>query len=195
MEQFEDIKSELQQDLRDLQQNVEQHSTFHKEALQRSVKRRLKNIYFGNLFSAIFFTILIVASTIFKIWPWWILIPFDLLLGTLVVEILIVSHDFRKADVQSRESVLSLRENMRKRSTLSKRQQIFLQISRWISWIGTPIMLIYLYLHQRDIFIPILVILFFSFINDRIWLDKYMDKYTKKKTDDFVKEIDELLEE
>ena len=74
-------------------------------------------------------------------------------------------------------------------------QKIFLQISKWISWIGTPIMLIYLYLYQRDIFFPILVILFFSFINDKIWLDKSIDKYTKKKNDDFVKEIDELLKE
>ena len=195
MEQKDDFKLELQQELRDLQQEIAQNSTLHKDMLQRSVKRRTKKNYFETLFSALFFMFLMVASTIFKIWPWWILIPFDLALGIVVVTALIVSNDFRKADVQSREGVLSLRENMRKRSTLSKRQRIFLQISKWISWIGTPIMLIYLYLHQRDIFIPILVILFFSFINDRIWLDKYMDKYTKKKTDDFVKEIDELLEE
>ena len=191
MDQYEDIKSELQQELRELQQNVEQHSTFNKDALQRSVKRRIKNIYLGNLFSAIFFMILIVASTIFKIWPWWILIPFDLALGIVVVTALIVSNDFRKAEVQSRERLLTLRECMRKRSILTKRKRIFLKIVYWICWIVSPIMFTYIYLYHRDIFLLILIIVIIDFIIGKIWLDKYI----KKLNDDFVKEIDELLEE
>ena len=57
MEQKDDFKLELQQELRDLQQEIAQHSTLHKDMLQRSVIRRTKNSYFGALFSAIFFCV------------------------------------------------------------------------------------------------------------------------------------------
>ena len=134
---------------------------------------------------------LMVASTIFKIWPWWILVPFDLLLGIVVVELLIVSIDFRKADVQSRDGLLSLRESMRKRNILIKRKRIFMKLVFWSSWIVTPLMFIYLYLYQRDIILPIFVIIIVNFIIWIIWVDKYI----KKLNDDFVKEIDELLKE
>ena len=174
-----------------MQQEIAKHSTLHKDMLQRSVIRRTKNSYFGALFSAIFFAFLMVASTIFKVWPWWILVPLDLSLGILVVELLIVSNDFRKTDVQSREGLLSMRECMRKRSTLSKRKRIFAQIVRWSSWIGTPLLLIYLYLYQRDIFLPVIGILICAEIEWRMWLSDYI----KKENDDFVKEIDELLKE
>lgn len=187
----DDFKLELQQELRDLQQEIAQHSTLHKDMLQRSVKRRTKNSYFGALFSAIFFIFLMVASTIFKVWPWWILVPLDLSLGILVVELLIVSNDFRKADVQSREGLLSMRECMRKRSKLSKRKRIFLKIISWSCWIGTPLMLIYVYLYQRDIFFLVLATLICAEIEWRMWLGDYI----KKENDDFVKEIDELLKE
>ena len=49
MEQKDDIKLELQQELRDLQQEIEQHSTFHKDKLQRSVTRRIKKKLFWSL--------------------------------------------------------------------------------------------------------------------------------------------------
>ena len=45
MEQYEDIKNELQQELHDLQQNVEQHSTFNREVWQRAVKRHSRHLY------------------------------------------------------------------------------------------------------------------------------------------------------
>ena len=191
MEQKDDFKLELQQELRDLQQEIGQHSTFHKDKLQRSVTRRIKKNYFGALFSALFFMFLMVASTIFKIWPWWILVPFDLLLGIVVVELLIVSIDFRKADVQNRDGLLSLRESMRKRNILIKRKRIFMKLVFWSSWIVTPLMFIYLYLYQRDFILPIFVIIIVNFIIWIIWVDKYI----KKLNDDFVKEIDELLKE
>ena len=191
MEQKDDFKLELQQELRGLQQEIAQHSTLHKDMLQRSVKRRTKNSYFGALFTAIFFMFLMVASTIFKVWPWWFLIPFDLLLGIIVVEALILSKDFRKADVQSREGLLSLRESMRKRSKLSKRKRIFLKIISWTCWIVTPLMLIYVYLYQRDIFFLVLGTLICSDISWVMWLRDYI----KKENDDFAKEIDELLKE
>ena len=169
----------------------EQHSTFHKDMLQRSVKRRSKSIYLQNLFAVIFFVFLLVASTVFKIWPWWILIPLDLVLGIIVVEGLIISNDFRKVDVQSREGLLSLREYMRKRSTLSKRQKIFALIVGCCGGIGTLLMLIYFYLYQFDEIFSmigemIVVVICWSF-----WLGPYV----KKESDDFVEEIDELLKE
>ena len=191
MEQKDDFKMELQQELRDLQQNVKQHSTLHIHALQRSVRRRTKNSYFGALFTAIFFMFLMVASTIFKVWPWWFLIPFDLILGIIVVEALILSNYFRKAEVQSREGLLSLREWMRKRSKLSKRKRIFLKIISWTCWIVTPLMLIYVYLYQRDIFFLVLGTLICSDISWVMWLRDYI----KKENDEFVKELDELRKE
>ena len=65
MEQYEDIKSELQQELQDLQQNVEQHSAFNKDVWQRAVKRHSRHLYMQTLFSTIFLVIIFTASTIF----------------------------------------------------------------------------------------------------------------------------------
>ncbi|MBQ5993790.1 MAG: hypothetical protein IJL57_05615, partial [Bacteroidales bacterium] len=112
MEQYEDIKSELQQELQDLQQNVEQHSTFNREVWQRAVKRYSKQLYRKNLFAAIFLVIMITASNLILQWPWWLLLPVDIFLAWIVLDSLISTNGLRKADVQSREGLLSLRESM-----------------------------------------------------------------------------------
>ena len=49
MEQYEDIKNELQQELQDLQQNVEQHSSFNKDVWRRAVKRYTRSLYRQNI--------------------------------------------------------------------------------------------------------------------------------------------------
>ena len=75
MEQYEDIKSELQQELHDLQQNVEQHSTFNSDAWRETVKQSSNELYWINAIfagAAIVITIaLTVALTLIK-WPWWL---------------------------------------------------------------------------------------------------------------------------
>ena len=187
MEQYEDIKNELQQELQDLQHNVAQHSTFNREVWQRAVKRHSRNLYLQNLFSAIFIVIVLVASTLFQIWPWWILVPLDLIVGFIVVESLIASNDLRKADVQSREGLLSLRESMRVNRIYSKRKQIIIRI---IASILLVIMFVYLYLHVRDAIVPVLVGFLASY-----FVGPWITKRIKKQHDDFVEEIDELLKE
>ena len=166
MEQYEDIKNELQQELHDLQQNVEQHSTFNREVWQRAVKRHSRHLYMQTLFSTIFLVIIFAASTIFQLLPWWILIPADLIIGYVVVEALIGSNGLRKADVQSREGLLSMRECMRKE--------------------------IYLCLYDdRDTFVAVLIGILASFVIG----GSRFEKRVKKESDDFVEEIDELLKE
>ena len=191
MEQYEDIKNELQQELQDLQQNVEQHSTFNREVWQRAVKRHSRHLYMQTWFSAIFLVIIFAASTIFQILPWWILIPADLIIGYFVVEALIGSNGLRKADVQSREGLLSMRECMRKESSYSKRRLIIMKIVGLFGVLLGLAMLIYLYLYDRDTFEPVLVgILVASVLGGRRF-----NKRIKKESDDFVEEIDELLKE
>ena len=189
MEQYEDIKSELQQELQDLQQNVEQHSTFNREVWQRAVKRYSKQLYRKNLFSAIFLVIMITVSNLILLekWPWWLLLPIDIFLAWIVVDSLISTNGLRKADVQSREGLLSLRENMRKNSSYSKRKRIIIRI---IASILLVAMFIFLYQYERDGFVPALVGCLAAFL-----VGPWFAKRTKKEYDDLNEEIDELLKE
>ena len=187
MEQYEDIKNELQQELQDLQQNVEQHSTFNREVWQRAVKRYSKHLYLQNLLSAIFLVIIFTVSTLFQILPWWIIVPIDLFMGFIVVESLIASNGLRKADVQSREGLLSLRECIRANSIYSKFKQI---ITRIIGLILLVVMLIYLYLHERDSIAPMLGGCLAAWL-----VGPWITKRIKKQYDDLGEEIDELLKE
>lgn len=190
MEQYEDIKSELQQELQDLQQNVEQHSVFNRDVWRRAVKRYSKHLYLQNLFSAIFLVIMITASNIVLIleeWPWWLLLPIDLFICALVVESLIVTNSFRKADVQSREGLLSLRESVRKSTIVSKRKRIIIQI---IAFIILVVIFIYLFFNDRTIFVSTLIGCIVGSIAGRRTV-----KRVKKRYDEFNEEIDELLKE
>jgi fatty acid desaturase len=191
MEQYEDIKSELQQELQDLQQNVDQHSSFNREVWQRAVKRYSKHLYRQILFLAIFLVIIFAASTLLQIWPWWILIPCDLIIGFFVVEALIGSNGLRKADVQSREGLLSMRECMRKDSTYSKRRLNIMKIVALFGVLWGLVMLVYLYFYNRDIFVPVLV----AVLAPSVFGGSRFNKRIKKESDDFVEEIDELLKE
>ena len=64
MEQYEDIKSELQQELHDLQQNVEQHSTFNNDAWRETVKQSSNELYWHNAFLAGATVVITIAATI-----------------------------------------------------------------------------------------------------------------------------------
>ena len=188
MEQYEDIKSELQQELQDLQQNVERHSTFNREVWQRAVKRYSKQLYRKNLFSAIFLVITIIASNLLlEEWPWWLLLLIDIFLAWIVVDSLISTNGLRKADVQSREGLLSLRENIRKNSSYSKRKRIIIRI---IASILLVAMFIFLYQYERDSFVPVLIGALAASL-----VGPWFAKRTKKQYDDLSEEIDELLKE
>ncbi len=116
MEQYEDIKSELQQELHDLQQNVEQHSSFNNDAWRETVKQSSNELYWINAFLAgltVVITIaLTVALTLIK-WPWWLILLCDLYFVWIAVDSLFAIIGLRKADVQSREGLLSLRDGLK----------------------------------------------------------------------------------
>lgn len=189
MEQYEDIKSELQQELQDLQQNVEQHSTFNREVWQRAVKRYSKQLYRKNLFSAIYMVIMITASNLILLeeWPWWLLLLIDIFLAWIVVDSLIVTNGLRKANVQDREGLLSLRESVRKSTTVSKRKRIIL-IS--VGLILLIVMNVFFFLHQQYSFIFILIGLLIA-----IPITRKRVMQAKEQYNDLGEEIDELLKE
>ena len=187
MEQYEDIKSELQQELQDLQQNVEQHSTFNREVWQRAVKRHSRHLYMQTLFSAIFLVVIITASNFIlcEYWPWWLLLPSDLFLGWITLDSLIATNGLRKADAQSREGLLSLRESLK---TYSKRKRTIIRIIGIILFL---VLEVFLFFYDR--------IAFFSMI---IWGSFFNGSFGRKRTrevtnryDELSEEIDELLNE
>ena len=189
MEQFEDMKYELQQELQDLQQNVEQHSTFNREVWQRAVKRYSKQLYWQNVAAVIFLAVIITASNfiLLEYWPWWLLLPIDLFLGWITLDSLIATNGLRKADVRSREGLLSLRESIQKSTTYSKRKRIIIQV------VGTIISLLtylYLFFYDRSMFFTLLVTGLLS-----IPVVRKTSKRVKKRFDELNEEIDELLNE
>ena len=191
MEQYEDIKSELQQELHDLQQNVEQHSTFNREIWQRAVKRYSKHLYWQNVASVILsLTIMIVLNIILvmdNVLPWWFAVILDLFIGWLLLESLIVTNGLRKANVQDREGLLSLRESVRKSTTVSKRKRIIL-IS--VGLILLIVVNVFFFLHQQYTFIFMLIGLLIA-----IPITRKRVMQAKKQYNDLGEEIDELLKE
>ena len=189
MEQYEDIKSELQQELQDLQQNVEQHSTFNREVWQRAVKRHSKHLYMQNLLSVIFLVVIITASNFIlcEYWPWWLLLPSDLFLGWITLDSLIATNGLRKADAQSREGLLSLRDSIQKSTTYSKRKRIVIQV---VGIIISLLIYVYLFFYDRSMFFTLLVSGLLS-----IPVVIKTSKRVKKRFDELNEEIDELLNE
>ena len=191
MEQYEDIKSELQQELQDLQQNVEQHSTFNREVWQRAVKRYSKHLYWQNVASVILSLTLMTVSNIIlvidNVLPWWFAVILDLFIGWLLLESLIVTNGLRKANVQDREGLLSLRESVRKSTTVSKRKRIIL-IS--VGLILLIVVNVFFFIHQQYTFIFILIGLLIA-----IPITRKRVMQAKEQYNDLGEEIDELLKE
>ena len=189
MEQYEDIKNELQQELQDLQQNVEEHSAFNKEVWRRAVKRHSRHLYMQTLFSAIFLVVIITASNFIlcEYWPWWLLLPSDLFLGWITLDSLIATNGLRKADAQSREGLLSLRDSIQKSTTYSKRKRIVIQV---VGIIISLLIYVYLFFYDRSMFFTLLVSGLLS-----IPVVIKTSKRVKKRFDELNEEIDELLNE
>ncbi len=181
MEQYEDIKSELQQELHDLQQNVEQHSSFNNDAWRETVKQSSNELYWLNAFlagAAVVITIaLTVALTLIK-WPWWLILLCDLYFVWIAVDSLFAIIGLRKADVQSREGLLSLRESLK---TYSKRKRTIIRI------IGIILFLV------SEVFLFFYMIIWIGFLNGPF--GRKRTREVTKRYDELSEEIDELLDE
>ena len=191
MDQNQDLKNELQQDLRDLQHDIQQHSTFNTDVWRRSVRRHVTGLYRLKLVCSIFIIIFVVVITpryfYYNLLPWWFAVILDLFLGWLLLESLIVTNGLRKANVQDREGLLSLRESVRKSTTVSKRKRIIL-IS--VGLILLIVVNVFFFLHQQYSFIFILIGLLIA-----IPITRKRVMQAKEQYNDLGEEIDELLKE
>ena len=188
MEQYDDIKYELQQELQDLQQNVEQHSTFHSDVWRQTVKQSSRELYWQNTVGAVLLAVIMVAGTVALAlikWPWWLILLFDLYFGWLLVDSLIATIGLRKADVQSRKGLLSLRESI---GTYSKRKRTIIRIIGILLFVVFEVCLLF---YDRSAFFSMLIfggLLFFPFGR------KETERVTKHY-DELSEEINELLNE
>ena len=188
MEQYDDIKYELQQELQDLQQNVEQHSTFHSDVWRQTVKQSSTDLYWQNTIFAGLLVVIMVAGTVALAlikWPWWLILLCDLYFVWIAVDSLFAIIGLRKADVQSREGLLSLRDSL---NTYSKRKRTIIRIIGIILFLVSEV---FLFFYDR--------IACFSMI---IWIGFLNGPFGRKRTrevtnryDELSKEIDELLNE
>ncbi|MBQ6070673.1 MAG: hypothetical protein IJK85_02860 [Bacteroidales bacterium] len=188
MEQYEDIKSELQQELHDLQQNVEQHSTFNNNAWRETVKQSSNALYWLNAFHAGVVVIVMIGVTIaFNVikWPWWLILLFDLYFGWILADNLFAIIGLRKADVQSREGLLSLRENL---NAYSKRRRTIIQV---VGIILLLVLEVCLFFYDRWSFFA--MIIWGTLLSGPFGLKRTLE--VTKRYDKLSEEIDELLKE
>ena len=181
MEQYEDIKSELQQELHDLQQNVEQHSSFNNEAWRETVKQSSNELYWLNAFLACVVAVVMIAATVaFALikWPWWLILLFDLYFGWILADNLFAIIGLRKADVQRREGLLSLRESL---NTYSKRRRTIIQVVGIILFLVLEVCLFFYDLYS-----------FFAML---IWGALLNGPFGRKRTQEVTKRYDKLSEE
>ena len=188
MEQYEDIKSELQQELHDLQQNVEQHSTFNNNAWRETVKQSSNELYWLNAFLACVVAVVMIAATVaFALikWPWWLILLFDLYFGWILADNLFAIIGLRKADVQSDKGLISLRESI---NTYSKRRHTIIRIIGIILYVILAVCLLF---YDRTAF-------FCWLLWAGLFYSPFGSKETERSTkpyDELSKEIDELLKE
>ena len=188
MEQNNDLKIELQQELRGLQQEIEQHSSFNTEVWREKLKKHSKELYWQNaIFSGFLLVIMIAATVAFVLikWPWWLILLFDLYFGWLLVDSLIATIGLRKADVQSRKGLLSLRGSI---NTYSKRKHTIIRIIGIILYVILAVCLLF---YDRTAFFSWLLwggLFYFPF-------GRKETKRSTKPYDELSKEIDELLKE
>jgi FtsH-binding integral membrane protein len=153
MENNVDFKQELQQDLRDLQQDIANHSTFNNEVWRRSVRRRVLGLYRLNLACSVFLIIFTIVITPFlfyeNLWPWWGILYADLLIISLTIYSLIVTRGMRRPDMNSKSGLLSLRESIQRSSNTPKRHKAVIYI-HVVSGIVIALMLIYAYNNTPD---------------------------------------------
>ena len=191
MENNLDLKQELQQDLRDLQQDIANHSTFNNEVWRRSVRRRVIGMYRLNLACSVFLIIFVIVITPFllyeNLWSWWLIIIVDLLMISMTIYSLIVTRGMRRPDMNSKSGLLSLRESVRRSSQTSKRHKAVIYV---VSGIIIALMLIDAYKNNPD-FIPSKLIGGAAGLLAGLLIAKRL----KKNYSNLSEEIDELLKE
>ena len=128
-----------------------------------------------------------IILVIDNVLPWWFAVILDLFIGWLLLESLIVTNGLRKANVQDREGLLSLRESVRKSTTVSKRKRIIL-IS--VGLILLIVVNVFFFIHQQYTFIFILIGLLIA-----IPITRKRIMQAKEQYNDLGEEIDELLKE
>ena len=151
MDQNQDLKNELQQDLRDLQHDIQQHSTFNTDVWRRSVRRHVTGLYRLNLVCSIFIIIFVVVITpryfYYNLLPWWLIILFDLLMISITIYSLIVSRGMRRPDMYSKSGLLSLRESVQRSSNTPKRHKAVICA---VSGVVIALMFIYVYINNPE---------------------------------------------
>ena len=186
MENNLDLKQELQQDLRDLQQDIANHSTFNNEVWRRSVRRRVLGLYRLNLICSVFLIIFVIVITPFllyeNLWPWWLIIIVDLLMISMTIYSLIVTRGMRRPDMNSKSGLLSLRESVQRSSNTPKRHKAVIYV---VSGIIIALMLIYAYKNPSKL-LGGAAGLFAGLLVARL---------LKKRYSNLSEEIDELLKE
>ena len=192
MENNLDLKQELQQDLRILQQDIARHSTFNNDVWRRSVKRSSQHLYLKNLTYSVILAIITLVFTLFLMvggeWPWWFILLFDLLMGYIIVKSLILTHGMKRPDVHSQTGLMSLRESVRKSSSkLPLRERIpFVVVC--IAWL--VLFTIILSKKEPDMLMPVLIASLVSIPTGLLAGQK-----VKKRYSNLSEEIDELLKE
>ena len=194
MEQKDDFKLELQQELRGLQQDIGQHSTFNTEEWRQLVKRHTRSLYLKNILWVVFSAVMISASlliiSIFANWPWWLVLPYAIFFNVLIIDNLLLTRGMAHPDVKSKDGLLSLREAIKANS----------RIKRWRIWFygsfSTIVLVttcIYLWFNNRSMFSE----MFGSLISAIVLLPLclFAFKHKKKRHDEVCEEIDKLLKE
>lgn len=195
MEQNNDLKQELQQELLGLQQEIEQHSTFNKEIWRRSVKRYTRSLYRQNILCVVFLAVMMGASLgiLYFVghWPWWVIIPDVLFFGVVIADNLIATRGMARPDVGSKEGLRSLRACIQDSSSRKSWRVIIYRICGICLSLLTAI---YLWFNDRSLLISLAITVIITSLVFRFSGPSFL-KRIKNRYNELGEEIDELLKE
>ena len=191
MEQKDDFKLELQQELRGLQQEIGQHSTFNAEVWRRSVKRYTRSLYRQNILCVVFLAVMmsVCLGILYFVahWPWWVIVPSIVFFSVMIIDNLWVTRGMARPDLESKEGLRSLRDSV-KTSSNSNRWRIWFY--RGFGIFDLALTDIYLWFNDRSLFFTMLIVSIICFP-----FGKSTAKRVKNRYDELGEEIDELLKE
>lgn len=192
MEQYQDFKSELQQELKEMQQQMEQHSKFNSEVWRRTVRQHTHRLYRLHICSSIILLVVIVACSLAwwadgTLWPWWLLLLVDLFMIYIIVYSLVTSRGMYRPDVHSKDGLLSLRESVKKNTDMNKTHKRIIQLSGAVLAV---LLLVFAYKNRPDLFSGRVIGAVAG-----LFAGLFVARRLKGHYKDLSEEIDELLKE
>lgn len=128
MENKDTNLEEMRQQMKQLQSDIDRHSTFHSDIWRRTTAMHVKQLNRWTRRSIIACIVIFptLSLLLWRVngWPWWLALAFFLAFAALVVDALMIMRGHWRVDTRSRAGLMSIKEHMDSNSRGAKVRKI-----------------------------------------------------------------------